>query len=68
VRRLAALEPQVKLVLGQHNIPVAQPSVLPRLVAAIQGVRAGEGTVKSDSPGKEIHTLDGFSFLLSAPR
>jgi glyoxylase-like metal-dependent hydrolase (beta-lactamase superfamily II) len=68
VKRLAALEPQVKLVLGQHNIPVAQPSVLPRLVAAIQGVRAGEGTVKSDSPGKEIHTLDGFSFLLSAPR
>jgi glyoxylase-like metal-dependent hydrolase (beta-lactamase superfamily II) len=66
VKRLAALEPQIKLVLGQHNIPVAQPSVLPRLVAAIQGVRAGEGTVKSDSPGKEIHTLNGFSFLLSA--
>jgi glyoxylase-like metal-dependent hydrolase (beta-lactamase superfamily II) len=68
VKRLAALEPQIKLVLGQHNIPVAQPSVLPRLVAAIQGVRAGQGTVKSDTPGKEIHTLDGFSFLLSAPR
>jgi glyoxylase-like metal-dependent hydrolase (beta-lactamase superfamily II) len=68
VKRLAALEPQLKLVLGQHNIPIAQPSVLPRLVAAIQAVRAGQGAVKPDSPGKAIHTFDGFSFLLRAPR
>jgi glyoxylase-like metal-dependent hydrolase (beta-lactamase superfamily II) len=68
VKRLAALAPQVKLVLGQHNVPVAEPSVLPRLVAAIESVRAGNGTVKSDSPGKAIHSIDGFSFLLSAPQ
>jgi glyoxylase-like metal-dependent hydrolase (beta-lactamase superfamily II) len=68
VKRLAALAPQLKLVLGAHNIPVAQPSVLPRLVAAIQAVRAGKGTVKPESPGKAIHTLDGFSFLLRAPQ
>ncbi len=66
VKRLAALEPQLKLVLGQHNVPVAPPSVLPRLVAAIQAVRAGQGDVKPDSPGKAIHSIDGFSFLLSA--
>jgi glyoxylase-like metal-dependent hydrolase (beta-lactamase superfamily II) len=66
VKRLAALAPQLKLVLGAHNIPVAQPSVLPELVAAIQAVRAGEGTIKPDSPGKAVHTLDGFSFLLRA--
>src|SRR5438552_13373250 len=28
IRRLAALAPQVKLVLGAHNIPVASPTVL----------------------------------------
>ena len=32
IRRLAALAPQIKMVLGAHNIPVAPPSVLPRLV------------------------------------
>jgi len=34
IRRLAALAPQVKVVIGAHNIPVASPAVLPRLVAA----------------------------------
>ena len=66
VKRLAALTPQLQFVLGQHNVPIAQPSVLPRLVAAIESVRAGNGTVKPDSPGKSVHTLDGFSFLLRA--
>src|SRR5579862_459119 len=42
IRRLAALAPQVKLVLGAHNVPVAPPSVLPRLVAAFEQVRAGK--------------------------
>ena len=31
VKRLAAMTPEIKLVLGAHNIPVAEPSVLPRL-------------------------------------
>ena len=65
-KRIAALAPQLQLVLGAHNIPVAEPSVLPRLVAAIQAVRAGQGTVKPEGQGKAIHTLDGFSFLLRA--
>jgi glyoxylase-like metal-dependent hydrolase (beta-lactamase superfamily II) len=66
VKRLAALTPQLKLVLGAHNIPIAQPSVLPRLVAAIQAVRAGKGNVKPEGQGKAIHSFDGFSFLLRA--
>jgi glyoxylase-like metal-dependent hydrolase (beta-lactamase superfamily II) len=66
VKKIAALEPQLKLVLGAHHIPVAQPSVLPRLVNAIQAVRAGQGEVKPASDGKAVHTLDGFSFLLKA--
>jgi glyoxylase-like metal-dependent hydrolase (beta-lactamase superfamily II) len=66
VKRLVALAPQVKLVLGAHNVPVAQPSVLPELLAAFQAVREGQGTVKPAGEGKEIHTLSGFSFLLPA--
>jgi glyoxylase-like metal-dependent hydrolase (beta-lactamase superfamily II) len=67
VKRIAALEPQIKLVLGAHNIPVAQPSVLPRLVAAVEAVRAGQGTTKPDGNGKVLHTFDGFTFLMRAP-
>ena len=67
VKRMAALAPELKLVLGAHNIPVAQPSVLPRLVTAIEAVRAGKGESKPGGPGKEIRSIDGFSFLLRAP-
>ena len=68
VKRIAALAPELKLVLGAHNIPVAQPDVLPKLVAAIQAVRSGQGSVKSEGEGKAIHSLDGFSFLLAASK
>jgi glyoxylase-like metal-dependent hydrolase (beta-lactamase superfamily II) len=67
VKRIADLEPQLQLVLGAHNIPIAQPSVLPRLVAAIEAVRSGQGIVKPAGQGKTIHTIDGFSFLLHSP-
>jgi glyoxylase-like metal-dependent hydrolase (beta-lactamase superfamily II) len=67
IRRLAALAPQVKLVLGAHNVPVAPPSVLPRLVTAFAEVRAGKVKPVPDSPGKVIYKVDGFSFLMRAP-
>jgi glyoxylase-like metal-dependent hydrolase (beta-lactamase superfamily II) len=66
VKRIAALEPQVKLVLGAHNVPVAQPSVLPRLVSAIEAVRAGKGDIKPEGDGKALHSIDGIAFLMSA--
>ena len=68
VKRLVALAPDVKLVLGAHNIPVAQPSVLPELLAAIQAVREGQGTEKPGGDGKEVHSLNGFSFLFAAAK
>ena len=68
VKRIAALAPQLHLVLGAHNIPVAQPSVLPRLVAAIEAVRAGNGETRPEGTGKVITSIDGFSFLLRAPQ
>ena len=67
IRRLAALAPQVKLVLGAHNIPVAPPAVLPRLVVAFDAVRAGKVKTTPDSPGKVLYEVDGFSFLMRAP-
>jgi glyoxylase-like metal-dependent hydrolase (beta-lactamase superfamily II) len=66
-KRLAALAPEVKMVLGAHNIPVADPSVLPKLVDAIQAVRSGKGEVKAEGAGKAMHTFQDFKFLLAAP-
>ncbi|PYT57147.1 MAG: MBL fold metallo-hydrolase [Acidobacteria bacterium] len=67
VKRLEALAARLKLVLGAHNIPVAQPDVLSQLVDAIQAVRSGKGEVKSEGAGKAMHTLGGFKFLLAEP-
>ena len=67
IRRLAALAPQIKLVLGAHNIPVAQPSVLAQLVAAFDAVRAGKITASPDSPGKVLYKVGAISFLMRAP-
>ena len=67
VKRIAALAPELKFLLGAHNIPLAQPSVLPRLVVAIQEARAGKGESKPGGAGKELRSIDGFSFLLRAP-
>jgi glyoxylase-like metal-dependent hydrolase (beta-lactamase superfamily II) len=68
IRRLATLAPQLKLVLGAHNVPVAPPSVLPRLVAAFDKVRSGKVPPTPDSPGHVTYKVDGFSFLMRSPR
>lgn len=64
VKRLAALAPEIKLVLGAHNIPVAEPSVLPRLVTAFESVRSGNVPPQKSDGGKTLYVSDGFSFLL----
>ena len=67
IRRLAALAPQVKVVLGAHNIPVAPPSVLPRLVTAFQTVRAGKTSATPAAAGRVIYKVDDISFLMRSP-
>jgi glyoxylase-like metal-dependent hydrolase (beta-lactamase superfamily II) len=67
IRRLAALAPQIKLVLGSHNIPVVSPTVLTRLVLAFAAVRAGKITPIPDSPGKALYKVGDISFLMRAP-
>jgi glyoxylase-like metal-dependent hydrolase (beta-lactamase superfamily II) len=66
VKKLAALAPQLKLVLGAHNVPVANPDVLPRLVTAIQAVRARKVPPQKSDGGKTLYTTDGITFLLKA--
>jgi glyoxylase-like metal-dependent hydrolase (beta-lactamase superfamily II) len=65
IRRLAALAPQVKIVLGAHNVPIAPPSVLPHLVSAFEAVRAGKASPAPASAGKVVYKVDKFSFLMS---
>jgi glyoxylase-like metal-dependent hydrolase (beta-lactamase superfamily II) len=67
IRRLAALAPQIKLVIGAHNIPVASPTVLARLVVAFDAVRAGKIQPSPDSPGKVLYKAGDISFLMRAP-
>ncbi len=67
IKRLAALAPKVKTVLGAHNIPVADPSVLPQLVTAFEKVRSGTVPPIPDEPGKVTYKVDGFSFLMRPP-
>jgi len=66
IQRLAALVPQIKLVLGAHNIPFASPSILPTLVKAFAEVRAGKGSCKLPEHGQTVCTAEGISFLLLA--
>lgn len=66
IRRLASLAPQLRLVLGAHNIPVAPPSVLSRLVAAFEAVRAGKVRAVPESAGKVLYTIGDISFLMRA--
>jgi glyoxylase-like metal-dependent hydrolase (beta-lactamase superfamily II) len=66
VKKLAALAPQIKLVLGAHNVPVADPSVLPKLADAIEAVRAGKVPPIPQEGGKVLYKVGDISFLLRA--
>ena len=66
IARLAALAPDVKMILGAHNVPVAPPTVLPALVQAFADEQAGKAACKPAGAGKQLCTVDKFSFLLRA--
>lgn len=64
MKRLAALAPRLQLLLPSHNVPVAEPSYLPRVLEAIQQVRRGKVKPVSKE-GKREYMFEGFSFLMS---
>jgi len=64
VQKLAALVPNLQILLPAHNLPVADPSYLLKIVPAMQRVRRGE--VKSvPKDGRREYVFDGFSFLMA---
>lgn len=67
VKKLAAMQSQVTLVLGAHNAPVADPAILGKLVTAIQDVRTGKVEGKPLDGGKVSYATNGITFLLAAP-
>ena len=68
VERIAALAPRIHLLLTSHNVPVAEPAELPKLEAAIKKVRAGKVQPVPVGEGKVHYNVDGFVFLMRAPR
>jgi glyoxylase-like metal-dependent hydrolase (beta-lactamase superfamily II) len=66
IHHLAALASQaeIKTVLGAHNIPVALPSVLPRLITAFEAVRSGKVSGTLAATGQMIYKVDDFSFRM----
>jgi len=63
VQKLAAMAPHLQLLLPAHNVPVADPGNLPKVVTAMQQVRRGEvKPVTKD--GKHEYIFEGFSFLM----
>ena len=67
VKKLAALAPQVKTVLGAHNIPVADPAVLSKLQDAIQTVLDGKAKPKSINGDEAAYQVGEFSFRMRNP-
>ena len=67
VKKLVALAPDLKLVLGAHNVPVAQPSVLAQLDAAIHSVLAGKVPPKSSNGDQAIYQVGEISFRMRHP-
>jgi len=68
VERIAALAPALHLLLPSHNFPVDDPSLLPKLAAAIKKVRAGSVPPVPAGEGKVHYKVDGFIFLMAAPK
>jgi glyoxylase-like metal-dependent hydrolase (beta-lactamase superfamily II) len=64
VRRLAALAPQVKIVLGAHNVSTALPPILPQLVSAFEAVRAGKIRPAEASSGRVLYKVGEISFRM----
>lgn len=63
LRKMVTLAPRLKLLLPAHNVPVADPVVLAKVLDAIQQVRAGK-VQASARDGKVEYKFSGFSFLM----
>jgi len=67
ISKLAALAPHVKIVFGAHNVPVAKPEVLLKLVTAFDQVMAGKATTSPVAKHRARYKADGFEFITREP-
>ena len=65
--KLEKLEPEVKMVMGAHSVPLAEPSVLKKLELAFDSVREGRAKPEKQSAGKVLYRVEGIEFLIRAP-
>ncbi|HEX7839643.1 MAG TPA: hypothetical protein VF469_19340 [Kofleriaceae bacterium] len=65
VQRLAPLTSHLMTVLGAHNVPIAPPQILPRLVSAFDDVRSGRVQPTRDE-SKNTYSVGEISFVLRA--
>jgi glyoxylase-like metal-dependent hydrolase (beta-lactamase superfamily II) len=68
ITRIAALAPKIHLLLPSHNVPIADPSQLPKLLVAIEKVRGEAVEPFAAGNGKVTYTVNGFVFLMAAPK
>jgi glyoxylase-like metal-dependent hydrolase (beta-lactamase superfamily II) len=67
IRRLAALAPQLRLLLTAHNTPVAEPRRLVDAVRAFESVQDSSARAHPREGDRVEYRFEGFSFLLKAP-
>jgi len=65
--RIAALISLVDVLRPAHNLPEADPRLLPKVAAALPQARSGKMpfTVRND---RRVYSFDGFSILLANPK
>ena len=68
VKKLHDLKPQVKTVLGAHNVPVASPDVLDELMTATEALIENKLSAKPASDGKAMYSAGKISFLMKAAK
>jgi glyoxylase-like metal-dependent hydrolase (beta-lactamase superfamily II) len=64
VSRLAALIPQVDVLLPSHNFPAESPAELKKLASALQQVRDGKAKF-SVKEGRRVYDFGTFSLLMA---
>lgn len=67
VKKLQALAPEVKLVLGAHNVPVAQSDVLNQLLTATEALYEGKIPAKSIKDNQAVYEAGAISFRSRYP-
>ena len=67
MKKLSALAPEIKVVLGAHNVPIAKPQALSATDAAIHSILDGKVQPKSVEGDYAIYQVGEISFRLHNP-